>query len=168
MSAPAVIDCLEFARSGQTQHGSLPVASLRRLEDALYDSEGDLDYELKGTRDERNRPQLSLTIEGHLHLQCQRCLGPLHYAVEIANTLLVLSEPQSDQQLADPEAPDAIESSPELDVAGLIEDEVLLSLPLAPRHPAGVCTSRLAQRDDSGESKSAFAKLASLKNAHKR
>src|SRR5947207_3329840 len=120
MSARAVIDCLEFARSGQIQRGSLPVASLRRLEDVLYDPEGDLDYELEGTRDARNRPQLRVTIGGHLHLQCQRCLGRFNYAVEIANTLLVLSAPQSDEALVDPDAPDAIEASPELDVADLI------------------------------------------------
>ena len=148
--------------------GSLAVRDLGRLEDLLHDASGSLDYELKGTRDARNRPQLALKVAGRLHLQCQRCLGLLDYSVDVANTLLVVPrDAQSDEDMDDPEAPDAIEAGPQLEVAGLIEDEVLLSLPLAPRHPEGACASRLEQHDRS-DSKSAFAELASLKTSHKR
>jgi uncharacterized protein len=168
MSAPPVIDGLEFSRSEQQLRGSLPVRDLRRLEDLLHDASGSLDYELKGTRDARNRPQLALKVVGRLHLQCQRCLGLLDYPVDVANTLLVVPrDAQSDEEMTDPEAPDAIEADPQLEVAGLIEDEILLSLPLAPRHPEGACASRLEQHDRSG-SKSVFAELASLKSSHKR
>ena len=163
MSAPPVIDGLEFARSGQQLRGSLPVRDLGRLEELLHDASGILDYELKGTRDGRNRPQLTLKVVGRLHLQCQRCLGLLEYSIDVANTLLVVSgDARPDEDVEDPEGPDSIEADPELEVAQLIEDEVLLSLPFAPRHPDGECAGRL-KRDDSVGSTSAFAELASLK-----
>src|SRR5687768_1406263 len=66
MSAPAVIDSLEFARSAQSMSGSLPVASLQRLHDVLFDTEGSLSYEVCGGRDARNRAQLALRITGAL------------------------------------------------------------------------------------------------------
>src|SRR5688572_11771675 len=77
MSAPAVIDSLDFARSAQSTSGSLPVATLQRLHDVLFDTEGSLSYEVSGGRDAHNRPQLELRITGALDLQCQRCLGLL-------------------------------------------------------------------------------------------
>jgi uncharacterized protein len=168
MSAPPVIDGLEFARSGQQLCGSLPVRDLGRLEDLLHDASGSLDYELKGTRDARNRPQLALKVVGRLHLQCQRCLGLLDYSVDVVNILLVVPrDAHFDEDMNDPEAPDAVEAGPELEVTKLIEEEVLLSLPFAPRHHEGACASRLKQHEK-GESKSAFAELASLKTSHKR
>jgi uncharacterized protein len=166
MSAPAVIDSLEFARSEQQLSGSVPVASLKRLEDVLFDAEGDLDYRLSGTRDKRNRPQLTLSVMGRLHLQCQRCLGLLDYPVEVASILmLVPSGAPLDEDLDDPEAPDFIEASAELEIAGLIEDEILLWLPLAPRHPEGACASRVGTRNEAVQSASAFEKLATLKRS---
>ena len=164
MSAPAVIDALEFARSAQESTGSVPVSALKRLEDLLYDSAGTLRYGLTGRRDERNRPLLDLAVSGELHLQCQRCLGLLEYAVDVRNLLLVVPEgaaPEDD--LEDPEAPDTIEANPALDVQALVEDEVLLSLPLAPRHAEGACESRFETQSHESAAPSAFEKLAALK-----
>ena len=168
MSAPPVIDGFEFARSGQEMRGRVDVGSLNRLEDILFDSQGTLDYVLKGTRDERNRPQLELSVTGGLHLQCQRCLGLLDYSVAVANRLLLV-EPGAplDGGIDDSEGPDMIEASGELDVRVLVEDEVLLSLPLAPRHPEGICESRFGPSRAAPAPQAAFAKLAVLKGSQK-
>ena len=164
MSAAALIDGLEFAHALQELHGTLAVASLQRLEDVLFDTQGSLDYELRGARDERNRPRLELTVEGPLHLQCQRCLARLDYEVEVSGTLLVVPKGTPiDEDMDDPEAPDVLEVEGELDVEALVEDEVLLSLPLAPRHPEGQCPSRVAQSEAAAERPNAFAQLAALK-----
>lgn len=165
MSAPAVIDSVEFARSAQQLSGSLPALSLKRLDDVLYDAEGGVDYTLRGDQDARGRPLLRLRITGQLHLQCQRCLELLLHKIDIANTLLVVAPgAASPEVLDDPEAPDSVDASPELDVAALIEDEVLLSLPLALRHPEGMCAGRTDKQDDeSAETRSVFGKLAALK-----
>jgi uncharacterized protein len=166
MSAAAVIDALEFARGQQELRGSLPVRTLARLEDVLFDGEGHLDYLLRGSKDDRNRPQLQVEATGRLHLQCQRCLGLLDYDVAARNTLLLLPQGVEPEDIDDPEAPDAIEADPELDVAGLIEDEVLLSLPLAPRHPEGTCENRVGSRLEGAEPPKPFAELAALKRPH--
>ena len=164
MSAAAVIDSLEFARAEEELRGTLPVVGLKRLEDILFDSTGALSYVLSGGRDELERPRLELKIQGPLHLQCQRCLERLDYALDVSSMLIVVPEgTRLPDEIDDPEGPDTIEANPELDVAALIEDEVLLSLPLAPRHAEGVCESRLEQQDEAAEEASAFAQLATLK-----
>jgi len=165
MSAAGVIDSLEFARSEQEVAGELPIASLERLADVLVQNEGSLHYTLRGDRDERNRPRLHLSVDGALELQCQRCLEHLHHPVELRSTLLLIVPGEQTDEMDDPEAPDAIEANAELDVVGLIEDELLLSLPLSPRHAEGVCLSSTRLQADGSESPSAFSQLAALRRA---
>jgi uncharacterized protein len=164
MSAPAVIDSLEFARSAQTLAGELPVVRLERLHDVLADTQGTLSYTLRGGKDERERPLIELAVEGELRLQCQRCLEAFSYPLRLQSTLLLVGRgDELDELMDDPSAPDAIEPDAELEVAELIEDEVLLSLPLSPRHPEGSCASRARREDNVAAAPSAFSQLAALK-----
>jgi uncharacterized protein len=164
MSEPAVIDSLEFARSEQALAGALPIARLERLHDVLTDTQGTLSYRLRGGKDERQRPFLEIAIDGELRPQCQRCLEAFSYPVRLQSTLLLIARgDELDELMDDPSAPDAIEPSAELDVTELIEDEVLLSLPLSPRHPEGTCASRARRDDNVAEAPSAFSQLAALK-----
>lgn len=163
MPAQTVIDSLEFARTGQALAGEMPIAELTRLRENLYDPAGEIRFELKGARDARLRPALAIDISGVLHLQCQRCLGMLEYRLRVSNTLLLGSAEDSGR--LDEEEVEWIEASDALDIAGLIEDEILLGLPYSPRHEEGRCRQD-AVATQQPES-SAFAKLAALKrNSH--
>jgi uncharacterized protein len=164
MSAPAVIDVLEFARSAQQTAGDVAVVSLERLHDVLYDREGILHYEVQGGRDERMRPQLRVVVSGPLHLRCQRCLGLLDYPLHLTNTLVVTPQGSDTPDTADdPDEPDVIEENTELDVRSLIEDEVLLAVPFAPRHADGECDSAPEADHGADAEASPFAALAALK-----
>lgn len=158
-----VIDSLAFARTGQTLHGSLQISGLTRLRDSLYDDVGRVDFVARGGHDARHRPTLNLEVSGLLHLKCQRCLGNLDYPLQIASTLLLAAKPpETICDEPDAEESDWIEPSPELDVGGLVEDEIILGMPYAPRHPEGQCRAspgEAAQRSP----KPAFARLAVLK-----
>ena len=161
-AAQAVIDSLEFARTGQSLSGSLPVSVLARLQDSLVDGLGEVRFEVKGGRNEQRRLVLTLEISGVLHLQCQRCLGVLDYVLKLSRTLLLVSESAAESSELEDVAVEWIEASTELDVAGLVEDEILLSLPYAPRHPEGQCPP--GARTAAGSDRvTAFAKLAALK-----
>ncbi len=82
---------------------------------------------------------LRLFIEGTLELTCQRCLGPLAQAVEVDHVLLLARDATELERLdAEPEC-DAILAEGKLDLLALVEDEVLLSLPLAAMHAEGEC-----------------------------
>lgn len=164
MSAQTVIDSLEFAGAGQELRGSLPVAGLTRLQDCLFDSDGRVEFAVRGGRDAERRPILTLEITGSLHLQCQRCLGSLDYPLRLSNRLLLVSKGEDLSVGAeDPDAPDCIEASPQLDVALLIEDEILLSLPFSPRHAEGACQSALGRTQQDADRSTAFSKLRILK-----
>jgi len=162
MSARAVIDSLEFARTEQELRGNLPVSSLGRLHDCLHDTTGNVEFVVKGGHDDEKRPVLALDISGLLHLKCQRCLGQMDYPLRLSSVLrLVRRDENLAEVVADPDAVDCVEASAELDAAALVEDEILLSLPFSPRHEEGECGNRIKELNM--DRRSAFAQLAELK-----
>ena len=160
MSARAVIDSLEFARGRRQLIGEVQVTQLVRLADSLFDAAGGLRYELTGDCDARRRPRLRLTVAGSINLRCQRCLGSLAYPVAVASSLLVLTG-KAGSETAELDDLDGIPADPHADVWDLIEDEVLLAIPLSPRHPEGTCNAAV----DTAQDRAAppFAVLANLK-----
>jgi uncharacterized protein len=164
MSAQAVIDGLEFARAEQELRGNLPVSGLTRLQDFLYDNIGSVDFVVKGGFDSEKRPVLSLTVGGQLHLQCQRCLDRMDYPLQLSNTLLLVNQGENQaESVVDPDAPDCVEASAAMDVAGLIEDEILLGLPFSPRHETGACDYRARDASQDATRTGGLARLAELK-----
>jgi uncharacterized protein len=130
-----LIDGFQFARTGQELRGKCPVAAFARLQDVLISNDGELDYEVLGTKDDMGRPALRVRVSGPLQLTCQRCLKALPYALRVDATLVLAgSEAEIEAQPVEPEGPDRILGGREMAVATLLEDEVLLSVPFAPRH----------------------------------
>jgi uncharacterized protein len=130
-----VIDGLEFARSGSKLQGAWPVADFPRLRDALRTDEGTLQCELRGVPEELGRPALRLRVDGALQFVCQRCLGALEYPLHIEVSLqLAATQAEIDAEPLEAEGPERIVASREMPVHDLIEDELLLAIPLAPRH----------------------------------
>ena len=144
MSQRIVIDSLAFAREGGLLQGELPVASLTRVLDLLVDSTGRLGYRVQGQMGPRNRPQLMLQLDGVLSVCCQRCLEGIDYPVRVRSLLeLVKDEEELTQEEIEDDSKDFLTAQKELDVVELIEDEIILDLPPAPRHescalPGGV------------------------------
>jgi uncharacterized protein len=163
MSHQPVIDGFEFASAGATQQGTLPLSGFARLRDVLASDAGDVAYEVKGGRDERGRPSLELSVRGTLQLRCQRCLEPLAYDVR-ANAVLVLAATQAeiDADPADVQSHDRVLAGKEMALAQLVEDELILALPYAPRHER--CAAR-AEQADRGKTLP-FAGLRGLMNKH--
>jgi uncharacterized protein len=162
MSHQPVIDGFEFASAGATQEGKLPLSSFPRLQDVLVSDAGEIRYALRGVRDARGRPSLHLSVHGTLQLRCQRCLAPLSHDVH-AEQLLVLAASQAeiDAEPAAVDAPDRVLAGKEMVVRDLVEDELILSLPYAPRHEG--CEARPEGNDGAGsESYSPFAGLRGM------
>jgi uncharacterized protein len=157
-----VIDSLEFAQTGQSLRGGLPISGLTRLRDGLADDLGEVEFTVSGGCDTRRRLIFSVDVRGVLHLRCQRCMGVFDYPLYIANTLLLVDPGAAESEAVEADDTEWIENSAELDLAQLVEDEILLSLPYAPRHDVKDC-QRGAGTTAEDARVSAFAKLAELK-----
>jgi len=158
--AGTVLDCLEFARSGGVLERSVSLDQLPRLAELLTTTAGFLSVRLEGWRDDQGKSWLQLDITGEPVLCCQRCLGGVKFPLAIKSRLQLIApgEEWPDDDLVDDSA-DAIAVEQSLVVLSLIEDEVLLALPIAPRHEQ--CESPPANA--SGQGSSPFAALVALK-----
>jgi uncharacterized protein len=159
MSHQPVIDGLEFAKAGSRLQGSWPVAEFLRLHDALRSTAGTLHYELQGVPELRGKPALRLKVEGTLQLACQRCLGILEFPLRVEVALrLARTQQEMDAEPLDADGPESIVAGREMQVKALVEDEVLLALPIAPRHEACAATEPVA----AGTRQTPFAGLRGL------
>ncbi len=139
---------------------SVGLDELPRLADLLSTTAGCLSIRLEGWRDGDGKSWLQLGIAGEPVLCCQRCLGGVKFPLLIKSRLQLLApgEEWPDDDLVDDSA-DAIAAEKALAVLSLIEDEVLLALPIAPRHEQ--CESPRGNASQQGSSP--FAALAALK-----
>jgi uncharacterized protein len=127
------IDALGLARSGGGIEREFEVAAFARLRDRLAVPEGRVraraDFGVSG-----RWPVAKLAVTGELVLPCQRCLGPVRRAIESEADLVFAEE--GAQGLPDGYEP--VDGDPRrLDLAALVEDELLLALPIIPRHGEG-------------------------------
>ncbi len=158
--AGTVLDSLDFARSGGVLDRRVRLDELPRLADLLASREGLLAVRLEAWRDDQGKSWLQVNIAGEPVLCCQRCLGGVKFPLDIRSRLQLLApgEEWPDDDLADDSA-DSMEADQELSVLSLIEEEVLLALPIAPMHEK--CDPPSADAGRNGASP--FAALAALK-----
>lgn len=166
---PIAIDAFDFSRLGERRAGELAVTQLPRLAAECVDTTGTLQWALEGGLHASGHPQLVLQVEGAVKLVCQRCLKPFMFSL-LSTSVLVLArdEEQADQVEAalEDDGIDVIVGSRSMNLTELIEDEALLTLPLAPKHAQ--CTEALIP-DSSGEAielakPSPFAALKNIKH----
>jgi uncharacterized protein len=137
------VDPWRFCRDAQSWEIQSDVTAFPRL--AHEFTQGALFCRVVGRVDQRGSLSLQVLISGEVGLTCQRCLGSMPYVVEVERTLyLARNEAELERLDALPDS-DAIQAGERLSLVELVEDEVLLSLPLAPMHAEGECSISGAQ-----------------------
>lgn len=161
MSQRVVIDSSAFARESASLEGEVAVADLARLLDTLTNNRGSLKYRIYGGLGSHNRPQLTVKVDGALSLRCQRCLEGISYPVKLRSVLeFVDNEEDLTQEEIEDDSRDFLQAQSELDVVDLIEDEIILDLPSAPRHE----NCALPEIEQEQKAESPFALLKNLKS----
>jgi uncharacterized protein len=164
---PPSLDLARAARQTYGLEGRLPVKSLPRLVAALASDAGEVQVELEAGLDPARRVLITGRIDAELELQCQRCLEPVKLKVHAEPNLAWV---KTDEQLA--ALPDEYE--PLLSIDGHIElrdllaDELLLALPLVPRHEGDAACGGFTEAAEKNAEpaevrKNPFAELAKLK-----
>ena len=149
-----IINNLEFSKNQLTLSDSLALVQLPRLVEILVNTDkSQVQFELFGTGKKFRQPSLHLTIKANLAVTCQRCLNEMEVNLNLDFDYLIsnaeISEAEENDEI------DWIEENHEMDVAALIEDELLLALPIAPTH-AHDCSKLSTQ---SGDKPNPFAVL---------
>lgn len=142
MDATTLIDVFELARRNQTRSGSTKLSHFARLIEGLpRQLDVQVEWELTGRAAGAGQLFLSVQARTTLILECQRCLGPLKWPVEVADVVQLVefeSELEGETDV-DPDQLERIVGSHTFDVLSFVEDEIILAVPYVPRHE--VCPS---------------------------
>jgi uncharacterized protein len=143
--------------------GRFSPGELERLEDSLANGEGELEYRVSAGLDPQRRKVVSCIIEGFVFLMCQNSLEAFRHEISIEDRLVLV---ESEAQLPPPEQEsdeeDYLVATEPVDIRDLVEDAVLLALPMIPRKP-GLEATKGGGGEVPPAKESPFAALASLK-----
>ena len=127
----------DFEPAAPEYRGAIALADLPRLAPMLAGASGEARVRLRGARDDAGRRLVEGAVEAVVPLRCQRCLEVVEYPVgEAFSVVIVASEAEGE---ALPEALEPFVSADAVRPAAVVEEEILLALPVVVRHDAGVC-----------------------------
>lgn len=126
------VEVERLADVGAVRQFEMPLASLPRLAGDLAESAGAASGEVRFSR-ERSRVLADIDVQARVPLRCQRCLRTVWIDVDQQSQVVLVAEPQAADEL-DPAIEPLLAPEGRIAVSELVEEELLLALPLVPRH----------------------------------
>lgn len=172
----ARLDLKAFAKAGAVLSGQEPLSNYERLlaETGGQGGERQVAWEARGElrQDAGGHEQtwVHLRAAVSLPLVCQRCMGPADIALSVDRSFrFVATEAQAEAEDEEAEE-DVLVLSRDFSLKNLIEDELLMDLPVVPRHAVCPTELKLAVQDPDFEAAEAvkpnpFAVLAGLRGS---
>ena len=161
---PETTNFLKQAERNVTLEGVMPLAKLERLSGMLCDNAGELSAELHFTS---GTGYLGFygKVEASLELICQRCMKPMKHEVSGQFKFGLMTSAEYEHKVPDDADPYLLEGD-EQSVVEVLEDELLLSIPIAVMH-LEECSEFLQKQDEERqvekEKSNPFAVLKDLK-----
>lgn len=172
---PRRLDVKAFAQAGAELQGQLPLSQWPRLlEEQMAGGrtpEPWVRWHLQGQMTPVTggvaRMGMALKAEVDLSMQCQRCLASVVQPVTAERDFVFVDDEATAEAMDDASEEDVLVFSRDFDALSLVEDELILALPLVPRHevcpqdlPAGVADEAFGA---ASQQPHPFAALAALK-----
>ena len=168
------LDVQAFARAAGQMTGQDTLQKYERLSHETKGLGGDSPVswtaagELRPVPGETDQVWLHLKIDTTLPMTCQRCLGPVDVRAAVDRAFRFVADEETAAAQDDDCEEDLLVTSHDFDLAALVEDEVLMELPLVPMHEVCPVAVKLAIADEAFEDETTakpnpFAVLAGLK-----
>lgn len=167
---PRALDLTALAKNTGTLQGQWPLASMHRLADSLCAAtDGNVAWSAQGSLLPVTGAAAEIWLELQAHadvpLQCQRCLQTLVEALDVHRRFRFVRTDEEAARLDEESEDDVLVLQPRLDLYELLEDELILALPIVPRH--GACPQPLPapaqELEDEEPAPNPFAALAALR-----
>lgn len=173
---PRKIDIKTFSATRAQREGETPLDALPRLRDSTFPLPGDspvaavrwsAEGEQRTPTGGEPQPWLHVSARAEVTLECQRCLQPYTQALALDRWFRFVRNEEEAAALDEEIDEDVLVLAKQFDLESLIEDELILSLPLVPRHDE--CPEPLLIQEDPEvaaddvETPHPFAALAALR-----
>jgi uncharacterized protein len=152
---PIQVNPFRLAENATTLHGHLLVKDMPRLCSSLLTEEGEVDVKLVFGIEHKVR-FLKGFFKTALTLQCQRCMEPFLREITADFAMGLVTSEEAAKRLPE-ECEPLIITDESLIIPDMIEDELILSLPIVPTHAENDCRVKLPifasdNKDDEKES----------------
>ena len=172
--SPQRLDVKAFAQAGARLSGHESLLKYERLAQEAKGLHPDLlvDWEAVGevrtAVDGVGQVWLHIKVRASFPMECQRCLSPVDVPLEVEREYRFVADEATAEALDDDFEEDLLAFSRDFDLHELIEDELLMALPVVPKHDECPTALPLASSDDDFEEANAekpnpFAALAGLR-----
>lgn len=148
---PVEIDPFRLAGQGARLQGTLPLAAMTRLMDSVLGPEnGQVVVDLRFDTSENGVPSVTGQLQTIVQMRCQRCLEPMDVKLDVAPAMQLRS---ADEPASQKEQQETLLVQGPLRLRELVEDELLLALPMLPRHGMEQCSAaQYVAHSDASES----------------
>lgn len=172
---PDQLDVGAFAQDGGVLRGEGPVRRHSRLLAETHGSDGEqlvtwqARGELRAVAGGPDQVWLHLEADATLPMVCQRCLTPMDVLVHVDRAFRFVADEKAAAEQDDDVEEDLLVLSASFDLLELVEDELLMELPVVPKHEACPVDVKLVAADPDFEaaaqaSVNPFAMLQKLRN----
>lgn len=151
----------DYGADAPTHEGKLALGQMARLAPLLADAHGEVCLSVAGRLDEKGRRVIEGTVSAELRLTCQRCLGVCSHQVEELFRLTLVGSEAEGEELPDELEP-YVSLNGEVRLIDLVEEQLLLAMPIVARHQEGECAPPPNPAGALREDLSPFAQLRGL------
>lgn len=161
---PSEIDPIRLADEGARLRGELAGSSMTRLRELLPGGQTPLPVAIDLSFEHTTHGERLMrgAIETAVDAICQRCLGPVRIALTARPTTVLLRPGEVPGTAADEAEALVVEGA--LRLTELVEDELLLAMPMFPMHGEGECAAPGEGAPGGNDRRNPFVALHGLKN----
>ncbi|MCK9538330.1 YceD family protein [Dokdonella sp.] len=162
---PDRVDIARQVQARRSYEGTLPLATLHRLAGSLANERGEVRYRVDFGKDSLGIACIDIHVETGLPLVCQRTLETFVWPVQLRERLGVIAHEAEEAALPEGYEP-LLAPDGTLSVADVIEDELILALPVVPVKPGAPLEWNDPSADGTGgeaQADNPFAVLGALK-----
>lgn len=151
--AASRIDVNAFATAADSLTGETPVSDFERLRSELAEPAADARVTWEATGERRAggdgvlAPWLHLRVEATLPFVCQRCLTPVQLPLTVDRAFRFVADEETAALEDEASDEDVLVAARDFDLLALIEDELLMEVPVTPRHEVCPVPVRLSVAD---------------------
>jgi uncharacterized protein len=131
---PEIVDAWRMVNARRSFQGKLPLAAMKRLASSLAAVDGEVVFDLEFDKDALGIPYLQVKANTALPLICQRTLELFALPVKIDTRLGLLTKEEDEASLPADYEP-LLLTDGGLNLADVIEDELILAVPVIPVKP---------------------------------
>jgi uncharacterized protein len=136
---PATINPIQLAEQGVRLSGRLPIKGMRRLAEMCLEDRSEVSIDLEfGRTAAEGTHEIQGLLSATVRATCQRCLEPMDLVLNAEVQLfLVRANGQEDLQMTET---DFMVGDKPVSLSELVEDELLLRMPMIPMHDSQRCS----------------------------